>query len=203
MRNDVEKHAVEDSFVPGYPSLAALIASDPDHSTAIYRRFDRLSARNLLYLQAELAILEKKQDDFDKQDFNSDDTNVKDKARNWESLIARAESGTDNEAKERVELLKDIRKKLKEYRQCFEGFQTREDTKGNADIIVLQEKPLFSSLRSCLSGDLQNRPTRRSTTIFTTWTMARKHFPCLEGRVRPFMMTEVISWPWLGPSKIA
>ena len=36
-------------YVKGYPSLAAFIASDADRSTQIYRRFDRLAARNLLY----------------------------------------------------------------------------------------------------------------------------------------------------------
>lgn len=82
MRNDPEKHEIGVAYVPDYPSLAFIIASDPDHSTVIYRRFDRLSARNLLYLQAELVILEKKQDELDRQDLNSDDMNAKDTARN-------------------------------------------------------------------------------------------------------------------------
>lgn len=120
MQNDPEKDTVEVNYVPGYPSLAAFIASDPDHSTAIYRRFDRLSARNLLYLQAEILTLEKKQDELDKQDFNGDDIEAKNKARNWEILLARAESGSDDEAKERVQIAKAIREKIKEYSQCLE-----------------------------------------------------------------------------------
>jgi hypothetical protein len=40
----------------GYPSFAAFISQDPD--AAIYRKFERLSARNLLYLQSELHHLE-------------------------------------------------------------------------------------------------------------------------------------------------
>jgi hypothetical protein len=116
MQNDPEKDAVEVNYVPGYPSLAAFIASDPDHSTAIYRRFDRLSTRNLLYLQAELVTLEKKQDGLDQHDSNSDDIDAKAKARNWERLLARAESGSDDEAKERVQVAKAIRGKIKEYR---------------------------------------------------------------------------------------
>ena len=55
-------------YVKGYPSLAAFIASDSDKSTAIYRRFDRLSARNLLYLQSELVELEAQQDALDEED---------------------------------------------------------------------------------------------------------------------------------------
>jgi hypothetical protein len=45
----------------GYPSLAEFIASDPDHTSLVFRRFDKLAARNLLYLQSELAELEAKQ----------------------------------------------------------------------------------------------------------------------------------------------
>jgi len=120
MCNDPGKDAVEVNYVPGYPSLAAFIASDPDHGTAVYRRFDRLSARNLLYVQAELVTLEKKQDELDQHDLNSDNIDAKDKARNWETLLTRAESGSDDEAKERVQVAKGIREKIKEYSQCFE-----------------------------------------------------------------------------------
>ena len=115
MHNDPEKDSIEVNYVPGYPSLAAFIAKDPDHSTAIYRRFDRLSARNLLHLQAELSTLEKKQDELDRLDLNSDDLDAKDKARNWDTLLARAASGNDDEAKERVKVAKEIREKIKEY----------------------------------------------------------------------------------------
>jgi hypothetical protein len=49
----------------GYPQYAAFIATDPDRSTAVYRRFERLAARNLLYLESQLADLEAKQDTLD------------------------------------------------------------------------------------------------------------------------------------------
>src|SRR5580692_1771025 len=51
----------------GYPQYAALIASDKDKSTTVYRQFDRLAARNLLYLETELAELEARQDSLDKE----------------------------------------------------------------------------------------------------------------------------------------
>jgi hypothetical protein len=120
MRNDSEKDVVEVNYVVGYPSLATFIARDPDHSTAIYRRFDRLSARNLLHLQAELATLEKRQDELDKQDLMSDKLDAKEKARNWDTLLAQAESGSDDEAEERVKTAKAIREKIKEYSECLE-----------------------------------------------------------------------------------
>ena len=49
----------------GYPRFAAFVANDEDRSTTIYRRFERLSARNLLYLETELAELEAAQDRLD------------------------------------------------------------------------------------------------------------------------------------------
>lgn len=52
-------------YVMGYPRYAAFIANDEDRSTTIYRRFERLSARNLLYLETELAELEASQDRLD------------------------------------------------------------------------------------------------------------------------------------------
>ena len=49
----------------GYPRFAAFVANDSDRSTTIFRRFERLSARNLLYLETELSELEAAQDRLD------------------------------------------------------------------------------------------------------------------------------------------
>lgn len=49
----------------GFPSLVAFIASDRDRTTLIYKRFDELAARNLLYLQSELAKLQAQQHLYD------------------------------------------------------------------------------------------------------------------------------------------
>ena len=105
----------EMDYVKGYPSLAAFIASDCDKSTAIYRRFDRLSARNLLYLQSELLELEARQDALDAEDSRGliED---KESSRNWQSLQRKAAEPGNTRQKERVEVLKEIRKLMKEYR---------------------------------------------------------------------------------------
>lgn len=42
----------------GYPSLAEAISSDPDRTSLVFKRFDKLAVRNLLYLQSELVELE-------------------------------------------------------------------------------------------------------------------------------------------------
>ena len=119
MAKDSEKHVGEIGYVRGYPSLAAFIASDCDKSTAIYRRFDRLAARDLLYMQSELVELEAKQDAFDTEDLRGT-LEDKDGARSWQALKRRATESGDTREKERLEVIQDIRKKLKDYSTlCF------------------------------------------------------------------------------------
>ena len=50
----------------GYAAVAAWIALDPDSETFVFRKFDRLAARNLLYLQSELLAVEKDLDRLDR-----------------------------------------------------------------------------------------------------------------------------------------
>lgn len=52
----------------GYSSISYIIASDANYASAIYKRFDNLSARDLLYHQSELADLQAKQDQYGKED---------------------------------------------------------------------------------------------------------------------------------------
>jgi len=100
----------------GYASLASFIARDPDSETFIYRKFDELSARNLLYLQSELLSLEKKLIKLDDDVQRSDDPDIHDAARTWEELSRQVEDG-DREAKEKMEVIIQIRQKIKEYRK--------------------------------------------------------------------------------------
>jgi hypothetical protein len=106
------------SLVPldGFPSLAAFIARDPDHTSLVFKRFDRLAARNLLYLQSELAELQAKQDQFDAQDqaLGMGNFHAKECAMNWESFRDASKANNDQQ-KERMKLVVDIREKLKEY----------------------------------------------------------------------------------------
>jgi hypothetical protein len=52
-----ENKQTKHHYVPGFGSLADFIAADGDHSAAIYRRFDKLAARDLFYYQSELTRL--------------------------------------------------------------------------------------------------------------------------------------------------
>lgn len=77
----------------GYPSLAAFVASDRDRTTLIYKRFDELAARNLLYLQSELAELQHQQRAFDQVDIIAD-MKTKQCARSYGDLKKKSRSKT-------------------------------------------------------------------------------------------------------------
>ena len=114
MPYDLEMEEIPVRYLKGYPSLAAFIASDSHHSTAIFRRFHRLSARNLLQLQSDLMKLEAQQDALDGEDLQAS-THDKDGARDWQILKNRA-GGTNNpREKERLRVALEIRSKLREY----------------------------------------------------------------------------------------
>jgi len=97
-------------YIDGFPALAAFIASDRDGTSAIFKRFNRLAARNLLYLQCELAELQHKLDTFDYEDGNARETLQS--LRNWEEYKAREAAQP-----ERMDLLRKIRATMKEYRK--------------------------------------------------------------------------------------
>jgi hypothetical protein len=60
----------------GYPMSAAFIVPDKDRGTALFKRFDEPSMRNLLYLQSRVACLAAKQEKFDKEDFASGNSSI-------------------------------------------------------------------------------------------------------------------------------
>ena len=107
--------------LPGYPSFAHFISQDGD--AAIYRRYESLSARNLLYLQSELHELEGQLEALDAED--AKDRQVDDKesqkiARLWHHY---ARAGNARAVRHR-DLQGKIRAKIKEYRtytaiHCF------------------------------------------------------------------------------------
>ena len=101
----------------GYPSLAHFIASDRDRTTLIYKRYDELAARNLLYLQSELAELQARQFVLDQADLHAN-LETKQCARNFADF-QKATEINDVDQEERWKLMKDIRETLKEYREAL------------------------------------------------------------------------------------
>ncbi|KIX97888.1 uncharacterized protein Z520_06666 [Fonsecaea multimorphosa CBS 102226] len=101
----------------GFASFAAAMTSCQDHSMILCNRFDRMSTRNLLYLQSELAALQRQLDDFDREDFFDAGTDTRNIARNWEAF-ERAASVQESKAAERMVLVLKIRSKIKEYKEA-------------------------------------------------------------------------------------
>jgi hypothetical protein len=102
----------------GFAAVASKIAHDPDKSSTIYRRFDWLSARNLLFYQAELAELEEVQrryDEEDLEDWKARDETSMERQRDWEKFATCAEE--DGREKRRMDLAMNIRIKLEKYRK--------------------------------------------------------------------------------------
>jgi hypothetical protein len=117
-RTDVEASSVSIRPLDGFQSLSAFIASDFDHTALVFERFDKLAARNLLYLQSELIGLQAEQESLDAEDRSVEhgDRATKECAMNWESFSnAAAEKGSRQE--KRMELVQRIRKVMTEYRK--------------------------------------------------------------------------------------
>ncbi|MCJ1231960.1 hypothetical protein MMC12_008640 [Toensbergia leucococca] len=123
-------------YAMGYPRFAAFIANDEDKSTTIYRRFERLSARNILYLESELTELEAKQDELDEESRRDED--LASSAQSWEELHSQANYNKTEDfsvdssieerarkgrlataAQDRLELARRIRSTLKEYHKAL------------------------------------------------------------------------------------
>lgn len=104
----------------GFALVATKINSDIDKMTTIYRLFDELSARNLLYYQAELAELEDELKQLDDDDRNAKDETSVTCQRDWRTFEIHAHSRDGAVAKarekEKMELAMKIRDKLERYR---------------------------------------------------------------------------------------
>lgn len=105
-------------YVTGFASLANFVASDRDRTTLIFKRFDELAARNLLYLQSELAELYAKQRRLDLEDVSAT-LKAKQCARNFADFEKAAGDGGDAKQKEKKDLMLQIRSTLKEYRESL------------------------------------------------------------------------------------
>ncbi|KAI8944993.1 hypothetical protein F4801DRAFT_569960 [Xylaria longipes] len=106
---DINDRAAKKVALRGFPSLAAFIASDTDKSTLIFNRFDSLAARNLLYMQEELAELQAELEAFDAED--SQDIESKKAGRNLKEFKKRSPR--------RIQLVQEIREQMKEYREAL------------------------------------------------------------------------------------
>ena len=98
----------------GYAKLASLMGAYPE--VAIFRRFGALNAQNLLYLQAELASLEKDLWACAAEDNASNDPDRAVHSTDWYTLSQSVTGGSEKEGSGRQwQTVLEVRKKLKEY----------------------------------------------------------------------------------------
>ena len=117
--SDIELATQRDQYPNGFASVAAFIARDQDNTSTIYRRFDRLAARNLLYLQAKLQKLETIQDELDQESLRSPDEDSTRAATSWEEFEALAK--TRETERKLMEVAEEIEVAIKKYRKCLTG----------------------------------------------------------------------------------
>lgn len=111
---DVELATTQVEYPNGFASVADFIVQDKDKTSSIFRRFDRLATRNLLYLQSRLQSLEAFQDELDNQDLQSIDLCAKKAATSWEDFESLAK--TRERERIRMEFAQELERVIKKYR---------------------------------------------------------------------------------------
>ncbi|KAI8721324.1 hypothetical protein NCS52_00579600 [Fusarium sp. LHS14.1] len=103
----------------GFTALSSWMASDGDRELLVFRTFNEISARNLLYLQCELLALEGELRRWDKMVSSSGNTTLEQVAETWEIMVKQADKDTQ-EAGKMVELVTKLRVKMKEYHEALD-----------------------------------------------------------------------------------
>ena len=117
---DIEAARDETENLVGFADFSEFIGCD--FSLSIYRKFHVLGARNLLYLQAELHLMECELKALDEDDKNTiawsgDEAEALDtekSARSWDFMKQEANSGNIKQAG-RLRMIYKLRKLIKEY----------------------------------------------------------------------------------------
>lgn len=167
----------------GYPALAHWMAQDPDSETLIFRKFDSLSVRNLLYLQAELFDIEGRLLKLEKQISKRRDITLMESARRWETFIENAEGPNVRPEQEMMELVVKMRKKLKEYRKSYRNSLPLLGLKEVDEALILQSQ--VASL---------GQPSNRALRFFMRWFQGdsrdlkgAKPFPIIDGEAKKML----------------
>jgi hypothetical protein len=108
----------------GFSKYAEFISRDPEQS--VYRRYRHLSSLNILYLQAELRVLEDDLDHLDSKDLKAqqqmpDDAHLL--ARSFDALLADSEASASSPSSaaslEKMKKIRRLRDLMKEYLAHF------------------------------------------------------------------------------------
>lgn len=112
----VEHECTKMSDIAGYRGLARFMVRDKDRSPCIFRRFDGLGLRNLLYLQSELLSIENRLEALDIAHVQAP-LNVKAALRDWNSIKAEGiPEPWRCQVEERVQLVHELKLAMREYR---------------------------------------------------------------------------------------
>ncbi|KAF2827549.1 hypothetical protein CC86DRAFT_275558, partial [Ophiobolus disseminans] len=103
----------------GYPAFGRFLAQDPDNETLIFRRFDRLAALNLLYLQAEVYEIQRRIREFEKEVIAKGDIDLLISMKRWETFVEKAECSYNRPEQEMKKLILTLRKVMKEYHEAL------------------------------------------------------------------------------------
>ncbi|KAI1800581.1 hypothetical protein F4811DRAFT_538255 [Daldinia bambusicola] len=102
----------------GFPLLARRIAVNPDYEAFIFRKLDRLSARNLLHLESRLVYLEYKLDQADNQAAFGSDNESHRSLQTWEAFEKNAMDENRPEH-HRMKISEEVSERLKEYQEAL------------------------------------------------------------------------------------
>ncbi|GAB7336721.1 hypothetical protein MBLNU13_g10824t1 [Cladosporium sp. NU13] len=106
----------------GYPVISRFIARDPDQETFVFRKFDELTARNLLNLQGELIDLESRLATLDDEVKSSTDPYLRSSMRSWRIMKETAERAvgeSKEKAQQRIDFGKELDMKLEKYHKAL------------------------------------------------------------------------------------
>jgi hypothetical protein len=129
---------LEDRVI-GYPKLAGQI--ELRQELAIFRRFGALNAKNLLYLQAELSLLELDLEKQERKDKHSLHPRKCQYALNWHDLSTSETNGDEHQLK----LVHKIRETLKQYSRDFLHVKVkRTRLRSKTDDALIQQAQILS-----------------------------------------------------------
>ncbi|KAK5046545.1 hypothetical protein LTR84_008348 [Exophiala bonariae] len=106
-------------YISGYQGLARFMVRDKDRSPCIFRTFDRLAVRNLLYLQSELLSIEHRLEALDHADIRAS-MDVKACLRDWNTMkVEEADESIRCQIEERAQLVQKLKMAMRDYREML------------------------------------------------------------------------------------
>ncbi|KAH6677381.1 hypothetical protein B0J14DRAFT_584138 [Halenospora varia] len=144
------RNAAPQPKLRGFALLTSKIALDRDKTTTIYRRFDELSATNLVFYEAELAELEEQLKDIDEEDSRIREDEF-DSQKDWLEFERKAGEGMEVERR-RMELVIKIRDRIEKYHTALAAHQ-----------VLLNSPPPSSSTVKAMRSWFFNNTSNTST----------------------------------------